>query len=335
MQLARFPRVRLAHLPTPLEPMERLSRHLGGPRLLVKRDDCTGLALGGNKTRKLEFALGEALAQGADCVITTGGLQSNHVRQTAAAAAHLGLACHLVLRPAVPATDPDYAETGNLFLDRLLGATLHAIPAEADRDAEMARLAARLHGEGAKPYLIPAGASNAVGGLGYAAQAIELIAQAEARDLAIDRVVVATGSGGTQGGLVAGVVARHADIAVIGIDIDAEGEAVDARVAAVGEATGALLGVPEGTVAAAVRVVHGYAGEAYGVPTPAMVEAVTLLARLEGLVLDPVYTGKAMAGLIDLVGKGTFGRDETVVFVHTGGMPALFAYRSAFAGITG
>ena len=331
--LSRFSRVALAHLPTPLEPLERLSEHLGGPRIFVKRDDCTGLAFGGNKTRKLEFVMADAIAQGADTVITCGGAQSNHVRQTAAAANRLGLRCELVQQARHAWDDPDFAETGNMFVDRLLGAGLHSVPTEADRAPGMERLATELRGQGRKPYVIPSGASNALGGLGYAGCAFEIISQAAALDLDVDAIVLPTGSGGTQGGLVAGLVAAGSDMAAIGIDIDAEPAEVEANVRRVAEGTLGLLGVAGGLPAGAVTVNPDYAGPAYGTPTPAMVEAVTLLARLEGLVLDPVYSGKAMAGLIDLVRTGAIEPAATVVFVHTGGLPALFAYRSVFEGV--
>ena len=332
MDLSRFPRERLGHLPTPLEPLERLSGHLGGPSLYVKRDDCTGLAFGGNKTRKLEFLIADALETGADTVITAGGVQSNHVRQTAAAAARLGLACELVQQAAHAWDGPDYAESVNLFLDRLLGARLHTVATEDDRAPGMERLAEELRAEGRKPYIIPGGGSNALGGLGYAACAFEIVEQAGAMDLAIDAVVLPSGSGGTQGGLVAGLAALNSGIQAVGIDIDADTAGVAARVRNVAEGTLDLLGVDGGLAGHGVAVEAGYAGAAYGAPTPAMVEAVTLLARLEGLVLDPVYTGKAMAGLIGLVRGGAFAASDTVVFLHTGGLPALFAYRSAFAG---
>ncbi len=331
--LSRFPRVQLAHLPTPLEPLERLSDHLGGPRIYVKRDDCTGLATGGNKTRKLEFLLAEALDQGCDTIVTEGGRQSNHVRQTAAAAAKLGLACELVQQASHFWDDPDYDVTGNLFLDRLLGAELHAVPGEADRKEGMARVAEAITSRGGKPYVIPAGGSTPLGGLGYAGCAIEISAQAEALGIAVDHIVLASGSGGTQGGLVAGLLALGGAIPALGIDIDADPEGVPARVRAIARGTAELLGVAGGVPEAAVAVNSDYAGEAYGAPTEAMVEAVTLLARLEGLLLDPVYSGKAMAGLIDLVRRGFFKSGDTVVFIHTGGIPALFAYRGAFENL--
>ncbi len=333
MQLSRFPRVRLAHLPTPLEPLPALSRHLGGPSIFVKRDDCTGLAAGGNKTRKLEFLLADALAKGADTIITSGGVQSNHVRQTAAAAAKLGLACHLVQQEAAPGRDADYTETGNIFLDRLLGAEIHMVPTEADRPAGAERVADDLRGRGARPYIVPGGGSNAIGGLGYAGCALELVEQAIAMDLVIDHVVLATAGGGTMGGLVAGLTALNSGIRALGIDVEAEGDAVTERVRTVAAGTADLLDVRGGVPGDAVTVNHDYAGVAYGTPTPEMVEAVTLAARLEGLLLDPVYSGKGLSGLIGLIRAGYFKASDTVVFIHTGGTPALFAYRSAFAGI--
>ena len=333
MKLSRFSRVRLAHLPTPLEPLDRLSDHLGGPRIFVKRDDCTGLATGGNKTRKLEFLVAEALDQGCDTLITEGGRQSNHVRQTAAAAARFGLACELVQQEAHFWDDPDYDESGNLFLDRLLGATLHDVAGEADRKPAMARVAEAVAARGGKPYVIPAGGSTPLGGLGYAGCAFEIADQAETLGISVDHIVLPSGSGGTQGGLIAGLLSLGGHIPALGIDIDADPQGVPARVRAVAEGTARLLGVGGGVPAAAVAVNSDYAGEAYGAPTEAMIEAVTLLARLEGLLLDPVYSGKAMAGLIDLVRKRFFEDGQSVVFIHTGGIPALFAYRAAFGDL--
>ncbi|MGF1641540.1 MAG: D-cysteine desulfhydrase [Rhodospirillales bacterium] len=329
MQLARFPRLRFAHLPTPLEPLERLSRELGGPALYVKRDDCTGLAFGGNKTRKLEFLMADALAHGADTVITAGGVQSNHVRQTAAAAARLGLGCELVLTRNVPWSAPDYEETGNAQIDRLCGARVHIHPAGTDRDAAMDEIAGWVLADGGRPYVIPVGGSNPVGTLGYVVCALELEQQADDRDIEIDCVVHASSSGGTQAGLVAGFRAINSDTRVIGIDVDADTAAVAADVGRLAQATVERLGL-SADVAEDVVVEAGYAGDGYGVPTAGMLDAVTRLARGEGLVLDPVYAGKAMAGLIDLVGSSRFRSSETVVFLHTGGTPALFAYRRAF-----
>jgi L-cysteate sulfo-lyase len=330
MDLSRFARLRLGHLPTPLEPLKRLSAELGGPPVFVKRDDATGLAFGGNKTRKLEFLLGDALRAGADTVITAGGLQSNHVRQSAAAANRQGLACHLVLQRYLDWPDAAYVESGNLLLDGLLGARIHVAPPERSRDDEMAGLAARLAAEGVRPYVIPAGGSNAVGGLGYAAAAGEILDQGEALGIEIGAVVFATASGGTQGGLIAGFALAGATVEVVGINVDVKDGGLADKVARVAAGTADLLGLAAAPMADRVEIVDGYGGEAYGVPSPEMQETLRLLARREGLILDPVYTGKAMAGLIALVREGRFAPDKAVVFIHTGGLPGLFAYPSLF-----
>ncbi|MBI0432941.1 D-cysteine desulfhydrase [Roseomonas sp. KE0001] len=331
MNLGRFPRIRLGHLPTPLEPMERLTRHLGGPRLWIKRDDCTGLSTGGNKTRKLEFLVAEALAQGADTVITQGATQSNHARQTAAAAARLGLACHILLEDRTGSTDPAYTRSGNVLLDRLHGAGISHRAGGADMQAEMEALAAELRAAGRRPYVIPGGGSNPVGALGYVNAALELVNQAAEAGLRIDHVVHATGSAGTQAGLVTGLVALNSGIPVLGIGVRAPRERQEANVLALARRTAAHLGLPEETLRAEHVVANcDYVGQGYGVPTEGMVEAVRLLAEQEGILLDPVYSGKGMAGLIDLIGKGHFGRDENVVFLHTGGAVGLFGYPATF-----
>jgi D-cysteine desulfhydrase family pyridoxal phosphate-dependent enzyme len=330
MDLSQVPRIRLAHLPTPLEPLARLSADLGGPPVFVKRDDATWLAFGGNNTRKLEFLLADAGEVGADTVITAGGLQSNHVRQTAAAANRLGLACHLVLQRYLDWPDAAYLESGNLRLDGLLGARIHVAPPDRPRDEVMARLAERLAAEGGRPYIIPAGGSNAVGGLGYAAAAGEILDQGAELGIDIGAVVFATASGGTQGGLIAGFALEEAAVEVVGINVDAKDAELADKVARVAAGTAGRLGLGEAAVAGKVEIVDGYGGEAYGVPTPEMQEAVRLLARREGLILDPVYTGKAMAGLIGLVRRRRFEADRAVVFIHTGGLPGLFAYPSLF-----
>jgi len=327
--LEQLARQSLAHLPTPLEPLARLSAALGGPRLLVKRDDCTGLGLGGNKTRKLEFLMAEALARGADTVITTGGVQSNHVRQTAAAAAKLGLACELVLTRVVPWGGPDYELSGNIQLDRLFGARVHLHDGGTDRTAAMETLAESLRRAGKTPYLVPTGGSNPVGALGYAAAAAELAAQAEERGETFTAVIHASSSGGTQAGLTAGLAALAPGVRVIGVDVDAHPEAVAAEVRRLAGEVWERLALPGSFPEDKVILQEGYAGEAYGLPTEAMAEAVRRTARLEGLLLDPVYSGKAMAGLIGLIEEGEFSAKDTVVFLHTGGMPALFPYREA------
>jgi len=343
MNLARFPRIRLGHMPTPLEPMENLSRHLagqmaapgGGPNLWIKRDDCTGLSTGGNKTRKLEYLMADAMAQyggaGADIVITQGATQSNHARQTAAAAAKLGLECHLLLEDRTGYTDPAYTRSANVMMDKLHGATVSRRPGGADMQAEMEALAERLRAEGRRPYVIPGGGSNPTGALGYVAAALELVAQAAAMDLRIDHVVHATGSAGTQAGLVAGLVGLNSGIPVLGIGVRAPREKQEANVLALASRTADHLGLPPGTIRAEhVTANCDYVGQGYGIPTQGMADAVKLVAEKEGILLDPVYSGKGMAGLIDLVRRGHFKPGENVVFIHTGGAVGLFGYPEAF-----
>jgi L-cysteate sulfo-lyase len=324
--LSRFPRVALAHLPTPLERLPRLTQHLGGPNIWVKRDDCTGLATGGNKTRKLEFLMGEALAQGATVVITQGAVQSNHVRQTAAAAARLGLKCELLLERRVADADDAYRTSGNVLLDRLFGANLREVDAGTDMDAAMAEVARELERRGEKPYVIPGGGSNPTGALGYVACALELVAQANEQGLVIDHVVHATGSAGTQAGLLAGFAAMHARIPVLGIGVNAPKEVQERRVFELAGRTAERIGAPGAVQRKDVVANCSWVGPGYGVPTDAMNDALLTLARLEGLLFDPVYTGKALAGLIELVRAGHFGRTGNIVFIHTGGAAGLFAY---------
>lgn len=330
MNLARFPRVRLGHLPTPLERMDNLSKHLGGPTLWIKRDDCTGLSSGGNKTRKLEFLMGEALAQGADTIITQGATQSNHARQTAAAAAKLGLACHILLEDRTGFTDEAYTLNGNVLLDRLHGATVSKRPGGADMQAEMEAFAEELRAKGKKPYVVPGGGSTPVGALGYVNAALELLYQAGDMGLRIDRVVHATGSAGTQAGLVTGLNALNSGIPVLGIGVRAPKDRQEANVFALAEKTAALAGAPGVVRQEHIQANCDYVGQGYGLPTEGMSEAVKLLAQKEGVLLDPVYSGKGMAGLIDLVTKGSFDKDENIVFLHTGGSVALFGYPDAF-----
>ena len=329
MTLARFPRLRFAHLPTPLEPMDALTRHLGGPQLWVKRDDCTGLSSGGNKTRKLEFLMADALEHNADTIITQGATQSNHARQTAAIAAKLGLACHILLEDRTGYTDPAYTEGGNVLLDGLHGATIGRRPGGADMPAEMEALADRLRHEGRTPYIIPGGGSCPVGALGYVNAALELLHQSVAMGLEIDHVVHATGSAGTQAGLVTGLVSLNSGIPVLGIGVGAPGPQQEEKVFALAEATAEFIGTP-GVVARHHIVANGdYVGDGYGLPTDGMIEAVGLVARTEGILLDPVYSGKAMAGLIDQIRRGAFKSGANIVFVHTGGSAGLFAYPGA------
>ena len=327
MHLARFPRIKLCHAPTPLEFMPNLTKHLGGPQLWIKRDDCTGVAMGGNKNRKLEYLMGEALAQGADHVVTQGAVQSNHVRQTAAVAAKLGLKCTAVLEHRIKTNDSDYLDNGNVLLDRLMGIDIEYRDAGTDMQAAIEAVGERLKAGGARPYIIPGGGSNPTGALGYAHVALELLAQANELGLRIDRLVHATGSAGTQAGLIAGLTALNAGIRVLGIGVRLPKDRQEANVHKLAEATAEKLGLKGGIPRDAVEANCDYVGEGYGIPTEGMGEAMTLLARHEGIFLDPVYSGKGMAGLIDLIRKGQFGKDENVVFLHTGGQTGIFGYR--------
>jgi len=321
-----IPRVKLAHLPTPLEELSRLSRELAGPRIFLKRDDCTGLATGGNKTRKLEFLVGDAQAQGADTLITEGGIQSNHCRQTAAAAVRAGMDCVLVL-------NRGYAEgvTGNLLLDQILGADVVLVDKAREREPAMQQAAERLRAAGKHPYTIPTGGSNGIGALGYAEFVAELDVQARAIGVEFDAIVTASGSGGTQGGLILGRKLLESSIDIIGISDGEPRDELARLVLEVARDGAAVLGRSLEFGPDDVTIYDDYIGRGYGVPTDEMVEAVRLVARTEGVLLDPVYNGKAMAGLIDLVRKGTIPADRSIVFIHTGGTPALFAYGDTFA----
>ncbi len=324
MNFGEFPRVRLASLPTAIEPLEKLTADLGGPRLFVKRDDMTGLATGGNKTRKLEFAMAAALEEGADCVITSGGIQSNHARQTAAAAARLGLGCELVLRHSPHSEDQNYLENGNILLDRLLGANIHRHPPGSDRDALMAALADELRSAGKHPYIIPLGASYPIGNLGYANAALEIAYQAGELGLSIDAIVTASSSGGTLAGLAAGFDTLGYPIQLFGVEVDNDPHCLEKTIAPQIEATKALMGHKGDLEHARVEILFGHAGEGYGLPSDEMRAAVKQVAQSEGLLLDPVYSGKAMAGLIALAKSGRFGPDANILFLHTGGVSGLF-----------
>jgi len=324
--LEKFPRVSLAHLPTPLEHLPNLSQHLGGPQIWVKRDDCTGLASGGNKTRKLEFSMAAALAEGADTIVTVGAVQSNHVRQTAAAACKLGLACEVLLEHRVTEPSEPYAESGNIFLDKIFGANLREYEGGTDFGRAMEEVAEEVRSAGGKPYIVPGGASNKVGALGYVNCAIELLQQADEQGLAIDLLVTATGSAGTQAGLVVGLRAMGSEVPLLGIGVNVPKDAQEEKVYALACETADYIGKP-GLVARDDVVANcDYVGAGYGVPTAGMNEAVLLLARYEGLLFDPVYSGKGLAGMIDLIRNGELGEARNIVFLHTGGSAALFAY---------
>ncbi|MES2256756.1 MAG: D-cysteine desulfhydrase family protein [Pseudomonadota bacterium] len=325
--LAGFPRLGLAQLPTPLEPLKRLTAHLGGPTIWIKRDDATGLGLGDNKLRKLDFVLAEAVAMKADILVSGGVVQSNSQRQVAAAAAKLGLECHLaVYQGRVAPPSRAYERSGNAFLNRLFGAHLHDVPWTGDRNAAIQGLAVKLRGQGGNVFVVPYGVSNALGAVGYASAIAEIAYQSRAAGFNPAAIVHSSGSGGTQAGLCVGASVALNDTRIVGIDIDAEPARVRAEVSSCAKAACDLLGVPFSE--AAIEVIAGHAGPAYGVPHAATIEAIKLAGALEGLVLDPVYTGKGLAGLIALVRGGRWRADEHIIFLHTGGVPALFAYES-------
>jgi len=324
--LSEKPRISLGHLPTPLEHLPRLTTHLGGPNIYVKRDDCTGLATGGNKTRKLEYSMAEALENGADTIITVGAVQSNHVRQTAAAACKLGLSCEVLLEHRVVDPSEPYRNSGNVLLDRIFGVNIREYPGGTDFDAAMEEVADQVRAKGGKPFLIPGGASNQTGALGYVNCAVELLQQFDKQKLVIDNIVTATGSAGTQAGLIVGLKAMKSDIPLLGIGVNAAKQEQEDKVFQLACETADFLGVPGVVERGDVVANCDYVGDGYGVPTAAMNEAVLMLASLEGLLFDPVYSGKALAGMIDLIRNGHFDDAANVVFLHTGGSAALFAY---------
>ncbi len=332
MHLARYPRVRLGHFPTPLEFLPNLTRHLDGPNIYIKRDDCTGLASGGNKTRKLEFLVADAIEKKADILITQGAVQSNHARQTIAAAAIVGMKCKILLEERVQNAPEEYAESGNVMLDRLLGGEIvQRLPAGTNMAQAMEDLAAELRAKGHNPYIIPGGGSNPIGALGYVACALEMMQQSLEMGLRIDHVVHATGSAGTQAGLVVGFGASNSQIPVYGIGVRAPKAQQEENVWKLAQATLEYMDLPLTALRREDVVANtDYVGDGYGLPTEAMMEAIRLAAETDAILLDPVYSGKGMAGLIDLIRKGHFKKGENVVFVHTGGAVGLYAYRHLF-----
>ncbi|MCZ6622213.1 MAG: D-cysteine desulfhydrase family protein [Deltaproteobacteria bacterium] len=323
MKLKSLPRIELAQLPTPLQELPRLGQLLGGPKLLVKRDDQTGLALGGNKTRKLEFLIADALKKGADTVITTGAPQSNHCRQTAAAAAQVGMGCELVLggnEPEVP--------NGNVLLDLFCGANLHWTTRER-RNAKMAEVARQLLSLKHNPYIIPVGGSNGLGALGYVQAMIELNDQLSKGRIKVDTIAFATSSGGTQAGMVVGARISGFEGKILGISIDqrsSQEPSYQSEIAAIANEAAKLIDSRYEFKEDDFTVNYDYLGLGYGVVGNLERESIRLTACTEGLLLDPVYSGRAMGGLIDLIKKGFFSLKDTVLYWHTGGAPALFAY---------
>lgn len=330
MNLARFPRRRYTEGQTPLEHLPRLSAALGGPDVYIKRDDLLGLAAGGNKTRKLEFLVADALVQGADTLITCGAVQSNHCRLTLAAAVKEGLKCRLVLEERVPGSYNPRG-SGNNFLYHLLGVeAVKVVPGGADMTKEMQAVAADLAATGRKGYIIPGGGSNEIGATGYVACAEEILAQAFDKGVNFDHIVTTSGSAGTHAGLVVGFWGTGSGIPVTGINISRKNDVQTELVYGLVQRTATRVGLQQPVPREAVVCFDEYVGPGYSIPTPEMVAAVELLARTEGILLDPVYTGKAMAGLIGLIRQGYFKKGENVLFIHTGGWPALYAYTDTF-----
>ncbi len=323
MQLGRLPRLKLAALPTPLEEAPSLSAYLGGPRIMFKRDDITGLAFGGNKVRKVEYLMGEAIDHGCDVIITVGAVQSNHARVCAAAARRLGIDAIVVLR------GEEHAQRqGNLLLDAIFGADIRIV--NTDDEFELLGVvedtSRDLRRQGRNPYVIPLGGSTALGAAAFANAGLELLDQLNGKGIRADAVVHATGSGGTQAGLYTAMKVTQSGIRVVGVSVGPSRETMTGRVLSLAEDLGTLLGLDWRPHPDDIVVTDEYVGERYGQPTQAGLDAIRLAARTEGILLDPVYTGKAMAGLIDLVRRGQFAPEQTVVFWHTGGQPALFAY---------
>lgn len=316
-----IPRHCLAHLPTPLEELKTLSAKLGGPRLLIKRDDQTGFAFGGNKVRKLEFLVADALAQNADTLITVGAAQSNHCRQTAAAAAACGVQCELILNGAKPELPQ-----GNVLLDELFGAKIHWVE-RWQREAKSEEVLEQLRAAGRKPYFIPVGGSNGIGAVGYVEAITELLKQL--RNERVDRIVLASSSGGTQAGMVVGARINDFKTELMGIRIDkdeAGSHIYEQELTDIANDVATRLGIHERFTASDFKVLRGYAEAGYGMVGDLEREAIRTLAHAEGILLDPVYTGRAFGGLLDLIRQKIIGANETILFWHTGGAPALFAY---------
>ena len=331
MQIGKLPRVRLATLPTPLEDAPRLSKMLDGPRILFKRDDNYGFAFGGNKARKLEFLIADAIEKGADTVITTGGLQSNHARLTAAAAKKYGMHPILVLRGDAPAEFD-----GNLLLDRLLGAEIRTIAADIRNTMPiMEDIAEEVRDGGGVPYVIPSGGSTPVGAVAYSNAMLEIVSQAVEMSVKVDHVAFSSGSGGTQAGLLFGAKALNFEGKILGISDGASRDPLVHRVVDIANGCARLAGSHLSVSLKDVEFLDEYAGKGYGILQKEVVDAIVTVARTEGIFLDPVYTGKAMWGLIDLIHQGYFEKHETVAFIHTGGTPALFPYKNDLASLWG
>jgi L-cysteate sulfo-lyase len=331
-----FSRTQLLEQATPIQRLHRLERELGSAvRIYVKRDDLMGLGGGGNKLRKLEFLLGEALSQGCDTFVTTGGMQSNHARLSAAAAAHAGLACELVLTQVVPRTDEAYRRNGNMLLDRIFGAKIHLLPGTENALDFAKQRADVLKNEGRRPYVVGTGGSSPVGCIGYAACAVEIAEQEEAIEGGFAHIVVPNGSSGTHAGLAAGFAAMGMNPARIrSYAVLTDAEKTRKTTYDLANATLALIDPAKSIDPSAIYVAGDQLGDGYGIPTSAMLSAVRTMGRTEGLLLDPVYTGKAFAGVLAAVRSGAYKSGDAILFVMTGGLPGLFAYQPAFEDVS-
>ena len=326
MRIEKIPRIRIGRLPTPLEKLSNFSKAINAPNLYIKRDDMTGIGYGGNKIRKLEFLLADALSEGVDTIITTGGVQSNFTRETTACATKLGLKTILVL-----IGDEPEEYRGNLLLEKLMGAEIHFVSAEdLDEGARKAgelmnSISEELEAEGHRCYIMPVGGATPIGCLGFVNAFLEINSQAEEKGIEVDHLIFATGSGGTQAGLIVGKEMINSDTNIIGIRVGRMFEPFNKMIAEMAEKTGKVLGIKKSFSEKDVITYSDFIGEGYDIPTKEANDAIKLMARTEAIILDPVYTGKAMAGLIGLIEKGEISRDETVVFWHTGGDIAIFA----------
>lgn len=331
MNLTKFPRRNYVQTPTPIEAVPTFSKALGGKvNLFIKRDDLLPGCAGGNKTRKLDYCIADAIANGADTIITCGAVQSNHCRLTLSWAVKEGMDCHLILEERVPGTYKKDG-SGNNFLFELMGVkSTKVVPGGSNMMAEMEKVAEQLKNAGKKPYIIPGGASNAIGATGYVACAAEIQQQLFESNLVIDHMVVPSGSAGTHAGMVVGMFGTNAQIPVSGITVSRKKDVQEELVYKLAVETAGRLSIRESIPADQVTCFDGYFGAGYSLPTDSMIEAVKLLAQTEAILLDPIYSGKAMAGLIDLVRTGHFPEGSNVLFLHTGGSPALYAYVDTF-----
>lgn len=325
--LAALPTVPLGHWPTPLEPLPRLTAELGGPQIWIKRDDCSGLATGGNKTRKLEYLFADAQQHGADTIVSYGAVQSNHARQTAAACAKLGIECHLLLSRRVDRSDQNYMRNGNMLFNHLLNAHIHTFELDDFEEGRL-NILNTLEQQGKTVYQIPAGGSNAIGALGYSRCINELMWQAP---FTPTQIVHASASAGTQAGLVFGNAAQDYGVDILGINVfHPDPDTLRQRITGLLRSMQDRFSAVQSVEKLPIHINHAYFGDAYGQPTRASLDAIKMFASLEGILLDPVYSSKAAAGLIDQVALGNFDRHEHVVFIHTGGAAALSAYDSAW-----